>query len=197
MAAQLFLITPPAADPETFPQTLMRVLAAAEVSALLVSRGDRDDAAYAAVVETAVNIGQGAGCAVLVEDDVALARRLKADGVHVTTGIAAVRDAVKALKPTMIVGAGPFKTRHDAMSAGELDIDYVLFGALSGASQPTATELASWWAETFEVPAVFSDPEATGAEAHGAEFLGLGDSLWSAPAPAAAMAAIAAAMEQN
>jgi len=197
MAAQLFLITPPAVDPDTFRQALMRVLGAAEISALLVSRGDHDAASYARLVEEAVNIGQGAGAAVLVEDDIDLARRLKADGVHITGPIAAIRDAVKALKPDMIVGAGPFKTRHDAMSAGELDIDYVLFGALAGTAAANAAELASWWAETFEVPAVFSDPASTASDAHGAEFLGLGEGLWSAPAPAAAMAVIAAALEQS
>lgn len=197
MAAQLFLLTPFAADPDSFREALMRVLAAAEVSALLVRRGNRDDAAYAALAEMAVNIGQGAGSAVLVEDDIALARRLGADGVHVTAGLPAVREAVKALKPAMIVGAGPFKTRHDAMSAGELDIDYLFFGSLTDKPDPAGAELAAWWSETFEIPAVFGDPAATAPDTHGAEFLALGEGLWSAPEPAGSMAAIAAALEQN
>jgi len=195
MAAQLFLITPPAADLESFPKKLMSVLAVAEVSALLVRRGTRDDAAYAALVKALVNVGQGAGCAVLVEGDAALAKKLGADGVHVGDDEAA-RAAVKALKPAMIVGAGPFASRHDAMTVGELDIDYLLFGPLDGAATPADVDLATWWTDTFEIPAIFSDPSAAAAESHGAEFVALGEALWAAPNPAEALAAVAAALEQ-
>jgi thiamine-phosphate pyrophosphorylase len=183
MAAQLYVITPATADPQTFPRTLMAVLAVAEVAALLVVRGERDAKSYADWLATTVNIGQGAGCAVLVEADVALAKRVGADGVHVPADLALVRDAVKALKPDRIVGVGPVRSRHDAMSIGELDIDYLLF---------EDAELAGWWAETFEIPAVFAGEIAADApaDAHGAEFLGLGERLWTAPDPAAALAAI-------
>ncbi|MGN0112492.1 MAG: thiamine phosphate synthase, partial [Cellulosimicrobium funkei] len=62
-----------------------------------------------------------------------------ADGVHVTEGgIKAIRAAVSALKPDGIVGVGNVRTRHDAMSFGELDVDYVMFGPLGGAPDPHA-----------------------------------------------------------
>lgn len=197
MAPQLYLITPAAADPESFPAVLMAVLSAAEISALLVQRGAQDDAAYAALVKKLVNIGQGAGCAVLVENDVALAKKVGADGVHVTTGSADTEAAIAALKPTAIVGAGGLRSRHDAMTMGELGVDYVFFGPLDGPAEASAAELAQWWAETFEIPAVFSDPAAIGGQHHGAEFLALSTSIWSAPSPAAAIAAIAASFEET
>lgn len=194
MAPQLYLITPANADPVHFPATLMAVLNAAEFSALLVARGAMDDAAYAALAAKAVNIGQGAGCAVLVEDDTALAKRLGADGVHVTGGPAALKAAIAAIKPAMIVGAGNLHSRHDAMTAGEMDIDYVFFGRTDGTPDAQGAELAEWWAQTFEIPAVLSQPDATPdtVNARGAEFLALSQSLWSAEAPAAVMQAIAA-----
>jgi thiamine-phosphate pyrophosphorylase len=193
MAPQLYLITPATADPETFPATLMAVLNAAAFSALLVSRGTLDDAAYARLAAAIINVGQGAGCAVLLEDDIALAKRLGADGVHVTDGPEAIADAVAALKPAMIVGAGNVHSRHDAMTAGEMDIDYVFFGPLEGATDPQDADLAQWWAETFEVPGVLSLPDAApgAADARGAEFLALSHSLWTAASPATAMRAIA------
>jgi thiamine-phosphate pyrophosphorylase len=193
---QLYLITPPDAEPERFPATLMAVLNAAEFSALLVIRGAMDDAAYAKLAASAINVGQGAGCAVLIENDTALARRLGADGVHVTDGPAALKAAVAALKPAMIVGAGNLHSRHDAMTAGEMDIDYVFFGATDGQPDAAAADLAEWWAQTFEVPAVLSQPDADAeaADARGAEFLALSQSLWSAPEPARAMQAIAAGL---
>ena len=195
MAPQLLLLTPAAATPELAPAALMSVLSAAPVAALLVRRGERSAADYADLAKNHINIGQGAGCAVLLEDDWALAKRLGADGVHITGDEEEVRAALKALKPEMIVGAGPDATRHDAMTRGELDVDYIWFGALTGEPDAAARDLAQWWAETFEIPAVLYDPAAaTETDLRGAEFLALGDSIWSAPSPASAIGDIARAV---
>ncbi|MDP2781903.1 thiamine phosphate synthase [Devosia sp.] len=195
MSPQLYLITPDVADPASFAQTLLAVLNSAAFSALLVRRGKLDDAAYAKLAAPLVSVGQSAGCAVLIEDDAALAKRLGADGVHVTGGPAAVKAVLAAVKPAMIVGTGPAPTRHDAMTAGELDVDYLFFGPLEGSSDAAAADLAEWWAATFEIPAVLSDPGATPAvDPRGAEFLALSSSIWSAPDPAAAASALSAAL---
>lgn len=191
MAPQIYLITPLDPDLGQFPRQLMAVLNGPEVAALLVRRGTLDDSAYQGLAERMVQIGQAAGAAVLLEDDVEMARRTGADGVHVGKGGAkAIRAAIAALKPEGIVGAGAIGSRHDAMSFGELDVDYVLFGPLGGKSDPDAAALAQWWAETFEVPAVYSDP-AVSAQDFGttqAEFVALSDCIWTAADPAAALA---------
>jgi thiamine-phosphate pyrophosphorylase len=175
----------------------MAVLAAAPVSAILVRRGARGEADYASFATAIINVGQGAGCAVLLEEDAALAKRLGADGVHVTAGAPAVKAAVKALKPDLIVGAGNIATRHDAMTIGEMDVDYLCFGPFDGVLDPAIADLALWWAQTFEIPAVLSDPAATPdiALARDVEFIGLSTSLWS-DQPAATIARFADAMEQ-
>lgn len=193
MAPQIYLITPADPDLVEFPRRLMAVLAGPEVAAILVQRGTLNDEDYARLGERVIQIGQAAGAAVLVEDDVELAQRLGADGVHVGEGGAkAIRAAVGALKPNGIVGAGAVNSRHDAMSFGELDVDYLFFGPLGGASDPQAAEFAQWWAETFEIPAVHSDPQAQPDQltATGAEFIALSDSVWSAADPANALAAL-------
>lgn len=190
MAPLLYLITPSDPDLAQFPRLLMAVLSGPEVSALLVQRGTLDDAAYAALSERAIQIGQAAGAAVLLEDDVALARNLKADGVHVTKGgVKAIREAVAALKPEGIVGVGNIGSRHDAMSFGELDVDYLMFGPLGGKPDPQAAALAEWWAETFEIPAVHSIPDADPAllSASLTEFVGLSDCVWTKSDPAEAL----------
>lgn len=195
MAPQLYLITPANADPESFPATLMAVLSEAEFSALLVTRGSMEPAAYASLAAKIVNIGQGAGCAVLVENDAALAKKIGADGVHITTGPEDLADAITTLKPSMIVGAGNIHSRHDAMTAGEMDVDYVFFGPIDGSDDAQAADLAQWWSETFEIPGVLSLPAATpGTDALGAEFLALSASLWSAASPPALVRDIAAAL---
>lgn len=189
MAPLVYLITPSDPDPAQFPRVLMAVLNGPEVSALLVRRGAQDDTAYAALSERLIQIGQAAGAAVLLEDDVDLARRLKADGVHITQGgTKAIREAVAALKPDGIVGVGNVRSRHDAMSFGELDVDYLMFGQLDGTPDAQASELALWWTDTFEVPAVevLASPDASAVAETTAEFIALSDTLWAQPDPATA-----------
>jgi thiamine-phosphate pyrophosphorylase len=109
-----------------------------------------------------------------------------------------LKAATSALKPDYIVGAGQIASRHDAMSKGELGPDYVFFGPLSGPRDPEQREMARWWAQIMEVPSVLSDPAATAdtATSEGSEFIGLGDSLWSAPEGVTArLEAIAKALE--
>lgn len=200
MSPQIYLITPADPDPAGFARALMAALTGPEVAALLVRRGTLDDAAYRALAESVVQVGQAAGAAVLLEDDVDLVRRSGADGVHVTTGGAkAIRAAVAALKPDGIVGAGNVRTRHDAMSFGELDVDYVFFGPVGGPHDPEAAELAAWWAETFEVPAVLSLPDARPDDSlpRTVEFIALSDSVWSAPRPAELLAQIDSALGET
>ncbi|UYN98144.1 MAG: thiamine phosphate synthase [Devosia sp.] len=194
MAPQLYLITPGNPDQAEFPRRLMGVLSGPEVAALLVRRGQMDEAAYRDFAGRLVQIGQAAGAAVLVEDDTSLAQAIGADGVHVTEGgIKAIRAAIAALKPDGIVGVGNVRSRHDAMSFGELDVDYVMFGPLSGENDAQATDLAQWWAETFEVPAVLSVPQAEPDLLASAttEFIGLSDCIWAAQDPAGALAGFA------
>ena len=194
MATDLYLIAPPDAETSAFAATLVRLLAAADVAALLLPRGARSDAAYAAFVREINTIGQEAGAAVLIEGDPRLAIDLGVDGVHVEGPAAAVKAAMAVVKPDLIVGAGAVLSRHDAMLKGELGPDYIMFGPLSDDTGAETRDMAGWWAETMEVPSVLSDPAATAAtaDAGGCEFLALSTSLWQAPDPAAELAAIAA-----
>jgi thiamine-phosphate pyrophosphorylase len=199
MTPDLYLITPPDAEAATFAALLRRILAKAEVSAILLRRGARDEAAYRAFVRELAPIGQQAGSAVLIEGEPGLARALGVDGLHTEGTDAELKAALAALKPDLIVGAGGGASRHAAMSKGELGADYIMFGPLSGAIAPDVREMANWWAETMEIPSVLSDPEATpeSADAGGCEFVALSDSVWGADDPAAAIAAIAGALEKR
>ncbi|WDR04911.1 thiamine phosphate synthase [Devosia rhodophyticola] len=187
MAAQIYLLTPPNAEPTRFPALLQTVLAANPVSALLVRRHDLSPAAYETLVKALLPIAQSSACALLVEDDSALAISLGADGVHVGPDIKTAKAAIAAAKPALIVGVGPCDSRHDAMILGELNIDYLLFGPLEQNGKANGAELAQWWAQTFEIPAVLSAPDAGAdlVDALGAEFLALSQSLWQREDPAA------------
>lgn len=201
MSAQIFLIAPADAEAATFVGALEGALASTGVSALLLPRGNRGENAYKDFVKLVAPVAQAEGCAVLIEGEPGWVRLLGVDGLHVlgsAKAIAATKTAAAALKPQMIVGAGPATTRHDAMSLGELDIDYVMFGPLSGPLSEEARDMASWWAQTMEVPAVLCDPLADGetVDPAGCEFVAVGESVWKAPQGAAiALSEIAQRLE--
>ena len=200
MTAQIFLIAAADVDATSCTRMLDEALAATDVAALLLPRGDRSEGSYKALVKAVTPRAQGAGVAVLVQGDPGLVRMLGADGLHVEGDAEAVRAAIKALKPDFIVGAGGVDSRDDAMEKGELQPDYIFFGPLSGARAEDQREMARWWAEIMEIPSVLSDPGANGetANAEGAEFIGLGQSIWIAPEGVTArLAAIAKALENS
>lgn len=200
MTAQIFLIAPADVDSAACLTRLDEALAASPVAAMLLPRGNRAEAAYKNLVKAVAPRAQAAGVAVLIEGDPGLVRMLGADGLHVQGGLADLKAATSALKPDYIVGAGQIASRHDAMSKGELGPDYIFFGPLSGPRDPEQREMARWWAEIMELPSVLSDPAATAesATAEGGEFIGLGDSLWSAPEGVTArLAAITKALEKS
>jgi thiamine-phosphate pyrophosphorylase len=175
MSAEIYLIAPTDTAPEQLVAALKSALDRQEVAALLLPRGQLAENAYKALAKTIVPLAQAKGTAVLVEGEPGLVRLLGADGLHVQGGIKAVKEALAALKPNLIVGAGDIHSSDDAMLKGEAGVDYILFGPLSGSISPEARELAQWWAETMEIPSVLSDPEAGPAnyDAAGCEFIGL------------------------
>ena len=132
------------------------------------------------------------GAALLLDGHVELVARAGADGAHLT-GIAALEEALPSLKPDRIAGVGGLATRHDSMAAGELGADYVLFGEPDAKGQRPSMEAIAerleWWAELFEPPCVgFA---ASLEEAHefaraGADFVLVGDFIWTDPRGAAA-----------
>ena len=80
------------------------------------------------------------------------------------------------------------------MSAGEADPDYVFFGKLDGdtddAIYPKALDLAAWWAELFEIPAIVMGGLALASVAEarnaGVEFVAIRRAVWEHPEGAAA-----------
>ncbi|HEY4201759.1 MAG TPA: thiamine phosphate synthase [Devosiaceae bacterium] len=201
MSAQIYLIAPEAAELATFAPLLTETLAAAEVAALYVPRGNHAENAYKTLIKALAPIAQAQNCAVLIEGEPGWVKTLGADGLHLLGSgkvIASAKAAASALKPRSIVGAGPVASRHDAMTLGELDLDYILFGPMTGALSAEARDMAIWWSETMEVPAVLSDPEATpeNVNSSGCEFIAFGESVWKAPqGPAMALAALARSLE--
>jgi len=183
---RLFLILPPRLEPERFAPLLADALASGDVAAVLIASemGGREAEAVAAKL---VPIVQNAGAAALIADDTRLAGHVKADGVHVGSGLDDLRLAVASFRPKRIVGAGNFTSRHASMQAGEMEPDYLFFGRPHGdthdSPHPKALALAEWWSELMRVPAVVmagrSLDSVAEAAATGAAFVAVHDAVWS------------------
>ncbi|AHB48398.1 thiamine monophosphate synthase [Hyphomicrobium nitrativorans NL23] len=129
-----------------------------------------------------VELAQKRDCAALLVDDVATARDVDADGVHLTwrpdieTAYGIARGELGARS---IVGVEAGTSRHDAMTLGEAGADYVAFTLAS--TEETAldaqADLIAWWSDVFVVPAVAFAPgpaEQTARLAQsGADFIAL------------------------
>jgi thiamine-phosphate pyrophosphorylase len=197
----LYLITPAlgAGDLDAFAPALREALAGGRVASVLARVAPGSEVAAKKIVARLLEISAPAGVALLVENDARLAARAGADGVHVSAGGAALSEALASLKPERIVGAGLLRSRDDAMSAGEAGADYVMFGEprQDGYTPPAqeTLERVAWWAEIFEPPCVgyAARLEDVGAlAAAGADFIALGDAIWLANSPKAALADAAA-----
>jgi len=201
---RLYLATPPVDDPASLAQALPGLLSAADVAAVLVRfapGSERDIVRRAKALAGAV---QEAGAALLLDGHAPLVARAGADGAHVT-GVTAMQEALAALKPDRIVGAGGLTTRHDAMVAGEAGADYVLFGEKdTRGARPSAEAVAErlqWWAEVFEPPCVgyaATRDEARAFAAAGADFILVDDLVWRHPdGPRAGLIDAAAALAEG
>ncbi len=192
---RLCLVTPSAIEAAAFAQKLADALSGGDVASLIITAPDPDALADAA--NRLVPIAAERGVAALIHNDREVAKSARADGLHVDSGTVDLAGAVEALRPKHIVGAGGVTSRHEAMTAGELNPDYVFFGRLDGDTGPEifpkALDLATWWSSMFVIPALVMGGNALASVREAAsasiEFVALRTAVWEHPeGPAAAVA---------
>jgi thiamine-phosphate pyrophosphorylase len=186
-APRLYLETPEIDDPSQLASELPELLAAADIAAVLLRLRPVDQRTMISRVKTLAPLVQNAGAALLLDGHVELVARAGADGAHLN-GLAALEEALPSLKPDRIAGVGGLATRHDSMAAGESGADYVLFGEPdAGGQRPSVEAIAErlqWWDELFEPPCVgfaVSREEAAEFARAGADFVLVGDFIWTDP----------------
>ncbi|MCV6593268.1 MAG: thiamine phosphate synthase [Silicimonas sp.] len=195
--AQIYLLTPPDLDLEVFPGQLARVLDAHDIACLRLTLATQDEDRLSRAADQLREIAHARDVALVIDNHVGLVERLGLDGVHLTDGARSVRAARKALGPDAIVGAYCGASRHDGMSAGEAGADYVAFGpvgdtALGDGSRAEA-DLFAWWSEMIEVPVVAEgalDRDTALGLGETTDFYAVGEEIWSAEDPAAALGAL-------
>jgi thiamine-phosphate pyrophosphorylase len=207
----LYLITPRLEEAGGFAPALEAALEAGVVACVLARVAARDESSAKRIVRALAPLAQERGAAFIVADDAQLAQRAGADGVHISNAgenTAGLDAAIGRLKPDSIVGAGLLRSKHEAMTAGEKDIDYIMFGEPEADGSAPAfdntLERVAWWADIFNVPVVAYAAgldEAAPLARAGADFIALGSAVFDDPrGPASAvrdaMAAIALARRE-
>ena len=192
---RLFLVTAPLSSAAEASAGITAALAAGDVACLLLRLAPAAERDQKAIVKDLAPSVQEGGTALLIEDP-RLVAHTGADGVHAAGAEEPLAAALDAMKPERIAGVGLLASRDDAMRAGEAGVDYVMFGdagfAADGPAPDDVRETLGWWAEIFNVPCVgfarsLGDVEALALT--GAEFVALGDAVWSdarGPGPAVA-----------
>jgi thiamine-phosphate pyrophosphorylase len=132
-----------------------------------------------------VSLAQSRDLACLIKDDVALAKSVGADGVHIPADPAIFADARRRLGGDATIGADCGTNRHDAMVIAEMGADYVAFGPNLTAVARNGDErgeLIAWWSEIFVIPCIAWDvstaEEAAMLAALGADFIALPQAFW-------------------
>lgn len=197
---QLYLVTPPQFELSSFPDQLARALDAVEIACLRLELATRDEDTISRAADACREVAHSRDIAIVIADHVLMVERLGLDGVHFTDGSRQVRKTRKDLGKDAIVGAFCGTSRHDGMTAGEQDADYVSFGPLSGANLGTGEtaerELFEWWTEMIEVPIV-AEGGLTEALVRDltpvTDFFSFGEEIWNADDPVAMLATLAAA----
>lgn len=195
--AHLYLISPQEVG-GTFPERLRAAVAAGPVAAFQLRVKGVDQHELVRLAEPLQAICAEADVAFIVNDDMGLAKRIGADGVHLGQDDGDPREARALLGPGAQIGVTCHDSRHLAMDAGEAGADYVAFGAFypsttKDAKHQAEMALLGWWSAVFELPCVaiggITPENGKALVTAGADFLAVSGAVWNAADPAAAVAA--------
>jgi thiamine-phosphate pyrophosphorylase len=184
---ELYLISPLDVG-GTFPERLERALSAGPVAAFQFRVKGIDQHEAATLAEPLLAICRAHDVAFIVNDDIGLAKRLGADGVHLGQSDGTVAEARGELGREAQIGVTCHDSRHLALEAGEAGADYVAFGAFFPSTTKASEhrpelELLEWWHQYLEIPSVaiggITPANCAPLIEAGADFLAVSGAVWS------------------
>jgi thiamine-phosphate pyrophosphorylase len=195
---RLYLVTPRLDDTTSFVRDVEAALDAADIAAVLLRLAESDERTLIGRAKAMASVVQRRDVALLLDGHPGTVARADADGAHLSD-IESFTTALATLKPDRIAGAGGLHSRHDAMVAAEAGADYVMFGEPDRQDRrPPFDELQErlvWSAELLQLPCIgyaASLDEVAPLARTGADFVALGEWIWTHPQGVAATVAAAA-----
>jgi thiamine-phosphate pyrophosphorylase len=184
---QLYLISPLDVSGD-FPAQLDAALSAGTIAAFQFRVKALTEHEAARLAAPLLEICRAHDVAFIVNDSVSLAKRLKADGVHLGQSDGNVSEVREILGNDIQIGVTCHNSRHLAMEAGEAGADYVAFGAF----YPTNTKQTEYvaeietlekWVRVMEIPCVaiggITPVNAAPLIKAGADFIAVSSAVWS------------------
>jgi thiamine-phosphate pyrophosphorylase len=185
----LYLISPLDVSGD-FPERLAEALAAGPIAAFQFRVKGIDQHEAAKLAGPLQEICADHDVAFIVNDSIALAKRIKADGVHLGQDDGYPREARMELGKDAQIGVTCHNSRHLAMEAAEAGADYVAFGAFYPTSTKEVQHMAEietlrLWSQFIEVPCVaiggLTPENAKPIIEAGADFLAVSNAVWNHP----------------
>lgn len=189
IGCQLYLISPLDVS-GAFPEKLEQALSAGPVAAFQFRVKGIDQHEAAALAAPLQEICARHDVAFIVNDSISLAKRLKADGVHLGQGDGDARDAREQLGRDAQIGVTCHNSRHLAMEAAEAGADYVAFGAFFPTNTKEVEHIAELdtvqkWTLVTEIPCVaiggITPDNAKPLIEAGSDFLAVSGAVWNHP----------------
>ena len=189
IGCQLYLISPLDVS-GAFSEKLEQALSAGPVAAFQFRVKGIDQHDAAALAAPLQEICARHDVALIVNDSISLAKRLKADGVHLGQGDGDARDAREQLGRDAQIGVTCHNSRHLAMEAAEAGADYVAFGAFFPTNTKEVEHIAELgtvqkWTLVTEIPCVaiggITPDNAKPLIEAGADFLAVSGAVWNHP----------------
>jgi thiamine-phosphate pyrophosphorylase len=193
---QLYLISPLDVA-GAFPDRLARALDAGPVAAFQFRVKGIDEHEAARLADPLQAICAARDVAFIVNDSIALAKRIGADGVHLGQEDGILSEARERLGREAQIGITCHNSRHLAMEAGEAGADYVAFGAFFPSSSKEVRhhaepDLLEWWQAIMEIPCVaiggITPQNGAPLVQAGADFLAVSGAVWNGDEAAAVKA---------
>jgi thiamine-phosphate pyrophosphorylase len=202
--SRLYLITPPALEPQSFAELLAEALDAGDVACVQLRLKNANDDSIRRAADILRPVAQQRGAAFLMNDRADLALACGCDGVHVGPEDTPYAEARALLGLERIIGVTCRDSRHGAIEAAEAGADYVAFGAFfptktKEAKARTEPEILRWWSEIMTVPCIaiggITPENCSPLVKAGADFLAVISAVWDHPqGPGAAVKAFAQAI---
>lgn len=194
---QLYLVTPPVFEIETFVPTLARLLDRFDVACLRLSLATRDEDTILRSADAVREIAHARDVPLIIADHVLMVERLGLDGVHLHEQSARIRKLRTELGPDAIIGAYCGQSRHEGLTIGEAGADYISFGPIGMTAlddgQPAPRELFEWWSAMIELPVVAEGAltrDLIESFAPVTDFFAIGEEIWTTEDPVAAFEAL-------
>jgi thiamine-phosphate pyrophosphorylase len=187
---RLYLVTPPALDPDAFADPLAAALDAGDVACVQLRLKAVSDDAIKRAAERLLRVTAARDVALVMNDRPDLAAATGCDGVHIGQEDARYEAARAAVGQKAIIGVTCHDSPHLAMEASEAGADYVAFGAFfptttKDAKTHATLDILHWWSAIMTVPCVaiggITAENCGPLVEAGADFLAVISAVWSHP----------------